>query len=58
MKLHRKYFEHIYAEIAERAATAIPIVLIFPTAYSYEMGFFTIENLKTSRRNRLETEDD
>ncbi|KAL4132431.1 hypothetical protein QTP88_009583 [Uroleucon formosanum] len=43
---------------SELATKAILILLIFPTTYLYKKVFSTMANLKTSKRNRLQTEAD
>ena len=53
------FWAHLCTEnYAELATKAISILLIFPTTYLCEKAFSTMENLKTSKRNRLQTEDD
>lgn len=44
-----------YSELATKANS---ILLIFPTTYLCEKAFYTMAILKTSKRNRLQTEAD
>ncbi|XP_008182149.1 protein FAM200A-like [Acyrthosiphon pisum] len=48
----------VYNEYPELSINAIIKLLLFPTTYLCEKGFFTMANIKTKQRNRLDVTHD